>query len=103
MSDMGPFLSYLFLMMLTNNKIFVWNYRGAASSSFYRYCKNYVNQYKPAMMIVIETRCTPSFPSKAFKKLGYDMIESSDNSGFIGGIVMGWKSNEMNVHVCQKN
>ncbi|XP_058784670.1 uncharacterized protein LOC131659504 [Vicia villosa] len=89
--------------MLTNNKIFVWNCRGASSSAFYRYCKNYVNQYKPAMMIVVETRCNPTLPSKAFKKLGYDMIESSVNNGFTGGIIMGWRLGEMNVHVCQKN
>ncbi|XP_058780762.1 uncharacterized protein LOC131654847 [Vicia villosa] len=52
---------------------------------------------------MVETRCDPSLLSKTIKKLGYDRFESSANSGFAGGIVMGWKSNEIEVHVCKKH
>lgn len=46
-------------MMNTNNKIMVWNCLGAANKAFFRYCKTYVDSYKPDMMVIVETRCNP--------------------------------------------
>lgn len=60
-----------------------------------------MSKYKPVILIVIEIRCDPSMLNKYFKEIGYDMIESSNNSGLVGGIVMVWKSTEMDVHVCK--
>jgi hypothetical protein len=46
---------YVCLIMNTNHKIFVWNCRGAASTSFYRFCKHYVNLHNPIMLVIMET------------------------------------------------
>ncbi|XP_058778740.1 uncharacterized protein LOC131652797 [Vicia villosa] len=81
----------------------VWNCRGAASSAFYRYCKSYVDRFKPCMLVIVETRCDPSIITKSLKKLGYDTFESSSNRGFAGGIAMAWKSGAMDVFILENN
>lgn len=43
-------------MISTNNKIVVWNCRGAASKAFYMYGKEYINMYKLTMSVVVETQ-----------------------------------------------
>lgn len=67
------------LMMNTNNKIMVWNCRGAASSAFYRYFKIYVDKYKPNMLVIVKTRCDPSKMRNSLRRPGYDTFETSDN------------------------
>ncbi|XP_058733621.1 uncharacterized protein LOC131605261 [Vicia villosa] len=76
-----------------------WNCRGAASKAFYRYCKQYIDNYKPSVFIVVETRCNPGKLKDPFKKLGFDAMEASDNIGFAGGIVIAWKTKEININV----
>lgn len=44
------------MMISTNNKIIVWNCRGAASKAFYMYGKEYINMYKLTMSVVVETK-----------------------------------------------
>ncbi|CAL5188498.1 unnamed protein product [Lathyrus oleraceus] len=43
--------------MNIQHKIMVWNCRGTTNSSFYRYCKQYVEIWKPIVLVVMETRC----------------------------------------------
>ncbi|XP_058733915.1 uncharacterized protein LOC131605592 [Vicia villosa] len=80
----------------------VWNCRGAANVSFYRYCKNYVDSVKPVMMVIVETRCEPGKLSSAIRRLGFDSMEIVENNDFSGGILMAWKSNLLTVQVCKK-
>jgi hypothetical protein len=60
---------FLKFMMNTSSKIMVWNCRGAANTSFYRYCKHYVNDNKPIMVVIVETRCDPNKLRRTFKLL----------------------------------
>jgi hypothetical protein len=88
--------------MNTNNNIFVWNCRGAASTSFFSACKHYVSSYKPIMLVIVEIRCDPNKLKRTFQSLGYACLASSEGQGFSGGIVVVWKEDCMNVQVCSK-
>jgi exonuclease III len=85
--------------MNTQNNIMVWNCRGAASSAFYRYCKQYVNNWRPVMLVVMETRCNPDKLKRTFNLLGYDGFLAAENSGFSGGIIVGWKGDSLIVNL----
>jgi hypothetical protein len=89
-------------MMNTNSKIFVWNCRGVAGTSFYKFCKQYINLSKPAMLVIMETRCDPTKLYKTFELLGYDEFASVNCQGYAGGIAVAWKKDCMNVDVCVK-
>jgi hypothetical protein len=76
------------MMMNTNSKIFVWNCRGAANTSFYRFCKQYVCCNKPGMIVIVEIRCDPNKLSKTLNMLGYEDYVASEGQGFAGGIIV---------------
>jgi hypothetical protein len=81
------------------NKIMVWNCRGAANTSFYRYCKHYVVSYKPVMLVIVEIRCDPNKLRRTFSLLGYDGFIATNVEGFSGGIVVVWKEECMKVEL----
>jgi hypothetical protein len=85
--------------MISQSKIFVWNCRGAASTSFYRYCKQYVLECKPVMLVIMETRCDPCKLKKTFNLLGFDGFLASEVNGYAGGIVVVWKEDYMMVNM----
>jgi exonuclease III len=87
------------LMIYNNNKKKLWNCRGAASSAFYRSCKQYLDVHKPEVMVIMETRVDPNKLNKTFKLLGFDFMQHTDCRGFSGGIVVGWKSNDVQINV----
>jgi hypothetical protein len=92
----------MFIMNI-QNKIFVWNCRGAANTSFYRYCKQYVVSFKPVMLVIVETRCDPTKLCRTFNLLGYDGFIATEVDGFAGGIVVVSKENYMKVELqCKK-
>jgi exonuclease III len=81
-------------MICQNNKNFVWNCRGAASSAFYRSCKHYLDIHKPEVMVIMETRVDPKKLNKTIKLLGFDHMHHTDCRGFAGGIIVAWKSSD---------
>ncbi|CAJ2673329.1 unnamed protein product [Trifolium pratense] len=76
---------------------------GAANTSFYRYCKQYVSINKPAMLVIMETRCDPNKLRRTFELLGFDSVVANEVQGFAGGIVVAWQSDCISVDVCKKN
>jgi exonuclease III len=80
-------------MNKSNINIFVWHCRGAASTSFHRYCKQYVSMYNPSILVIVETRCNTSKLKSTFNLLGYDGFEASEGQGYAGGIVVAWEEN----------
>lgn len=78
--------------MILNDKILIWNCRGAASSKFFRNCKQYIDKHHPDMLIIIETRTHPSNLNHTFQKLGFDGFLFIANRGYAGGIVAAWKT-----------
>ncbi|CAJ2649027.1 unnamed protein product [Trifolium pratense] len=86
-----------FLMMSNINKILVWNCRGAASSSFYRNCKNCLDIHHPEILAIMETHISPLKLQQSFQLMGFDGFNYSENRGFAGGIIVVWKSNKVDV------
>jgi exonuclease III len=84
-------------MFTHNKKIFIWNYRGAASSAFYRSCKQYMDNNKPDIIVIMETRVDPPKLSKTIKLLGFDDMYYSNCRGYAGGILIAWRSTEVAV------
>ncbi|XP_058767398.1 uncharacterized protein LOC131641093 [Vicia villosa] len=80
-----------------------WNCRGVASKAFYMYYKHYTNNYKPSVLIIVKTRCGPGKLENSFKKLGFDAMVASDNTGYAEAIVIAWKTKEINVQVSVKD
>jgi exonuclease III len=72
-------------MILQNNKILIWNCRGAASNAFYRFCKQYVVANKPDILVILETRCDPEKLRKTFNLLGYNGYDFTEVRGYAGG------------------
>ncbi|WJX75538.1 hypothetical protein P8452_59063 [Trifolium repens] len=50
-------------------------------------------------MVIMETRVDPNKLNKTFKLLGFDFMQHTDCRGFSGGIVVGWKSNDVQINV----
>ncbi|MCH98674.1 DUF4283 domain protein [Trifolium medium] len=101
MADAILFLS-MSLMMSTNSKFLVWNCRGAANTSFYRYCKQYVDMHKPALIVIVETRCDPLSLERTFKRLGYDGLVATEVQGYAGGIVVAWQKDCIDVEASMR-
>jgi exonuclease III len=90
-------------MITHNKKIFIWICRGAASSAFYRSCKQYMDSNKPDIIVIMETRVDPPKLSKTIKLLGFDDMYYSNCRGFAGGILIAWKSTEVAVKLEAKD
>jgi exonuclease III len=54
---------------------------------------------KPEVIVIIETRVNPNKLSKTFNLLGFDDMSYSDYRGYAGGIVVVWKKDEVKVNV----
>lgn len=68
----GFFPILAFSMIKSNQNIFVWNCRGSRSTSFFRYCKQYMMMHNPKILVNIETHCEPMKLRKVFKKLDFE-------------------------------
>lgn len=82
-----------------NNRILIWNRRGATNPSFYRYRKQYFDVHKLDMLVILETRLDPLRLHKTFINLGFDAFEYLENRGYAGGICVVQKKNKVDVVV----
>ncbi|XP_058748573.1 uncharacterized protein LOC131621549 [Vicia villosa] len=89
--------------MIDKNKIMLWNCRGASNKAFFRYCKQYVDNNRPSMVVVMETRCNPTNLINALSKMGFDKQLTEENNGYAGGIILAWDSRYMEVELLSKN
>lgn len=90
-------------MITQMNKIFIWNCRGAASSAFYRFCKQYMESSNPEILVILETRIDPLKIKRTFSLLGFEGFISSEVRGFAGGIVVAWKESYANITLIAKS
>lgn len=98
MVPLWPLIKLSF-MDSTNNKIFLWNCRGAGSPAFFRYCKQFVEGYHPDIVVCMETRVDPQRLQNTFRMLGFDGYHFSPSHGFAGGIGVAWNSNNVGIQV----
>jgi exonuclease III len=81
-------------------KFMVWNVRGAANTSFYRNCKQYLDIHHPEVLVIMELRTHPLKIKNPVAMMGFDGYIFSENRGFSGGIVIAWKKSAVDVS-CQ--
>lgn len=75
-------------MIMLDNKILIWNFRGAANKAFYWYNKQYIDMFKPSMFVIMEIHCNSDNLNNSLEMLGFDGIISMQNQGFAGGIMV---------------
>lgn len=98
-----PSTIYNFIMNYNNNKIMLWNCRGAAGPGFYRNCKQFLDVHRPDMLVVMELRTHPSKLLRTFQLLGFDGVTFSEGHGFAGGIIAVWKTDLLEVETLITN
>ncbi|MCH80961.1 hypothetical protein A2U01_0001739, partial [Trifolium medium] len=76
---------------------------GGSSKGKTGYCKQYISMYKPALLVLVETRCDPLSLERTFKLLGYDGLVASEAHGYAGGIAVAWQKQYITIDVCVKN
>lgn len=77
----------------------LWNCRGAANQTFFRYCKQYREVYHPNIIVIVETRTDHVKLSKSFSKLGFDDFTYANCQGFAGSIFVAWKNEQISIQV----
>jgi exonuclease III len=55
--------------------------------------------HRPEILVIMETRVDPNKLRKSFELLGFDSFACASNSGFAGGIVIGWKSSLLTIKI----
>lgn len=85
--------------MAGNFSIMLWNRKGAASSSFFCYYKQYLDVSHSNMLVIMETRIHPSRLENTFRLQGFDGFTFSEGRGLLSGIVVAWKSTAVQVLV----
>lgn len=91
------------MVSLINNKIMVWNCRGAASKAFKRVSKQYLKDVNMNIVVIMETRMDHINLGKNFKNLGFDSLVGFEVRGYSGGIVVALKSTRVKVDLLQSH
>lgn len=86
-------------VMSHDSNLIMWNCRGAARKLLYQHTSQYVMLNKPCMIVQMETRCETKRLVRTFQWLGYDGFEGTAVDGYARGIAVGWKKDNMCVHM----
>lgn len=78
------YLSFIILLMKCD--IFVWNWQGAGNPKFYRFLKEYLRDFDPDVMVLVETRVSGIIAENAIKKIGFWKSHRVEARRFSGGI-----------------
>lgn len=79
--------------------VLTWNCRGAANSKFKKNISDMVQQQKPMLVFILETRL-PAFKVEELKTLlDFDSVHGIDANGLSGGIWMLWDSLRISVDI----
>lgn len=71
----------------------VCNCHGAGSPTFLTTMKLYIQNYNPACIALLETKCNVNRAKNIFKSLGFDNFICQEGIGRGGGIWFAWKPN----------
>ncbi|WCJ44055.1 RNA binding RNA-directed DNA polymerase [Euphorbia peplus] len=71
-------------------KIFVWNSQGSVNGRFARTVSLFLKNHKPAIVILVETKCSGLTADKVMSKIGLDASIRVEAKGFSGGIWVLW-------------
>lgn len=59
--------------------------------------------YRPGVFVFMETRCDPLKLHKSLKKLGFKQFFSVVNDGFVGGIIVASKDDQLKISCCAQD
>ncbi|KAK3221776.1 hypothetical protein Dsin_008801 [Dipteronia sinensis] len=74
-------------------KIFAWNVRGLGSSRTFNILRTYMQDVKPEIVFLIETKCTSAKMERWRVKLGFCSKIVVDSIGRSGGLCLFWNDN----------
>lgn len=77
--------------------ILCWNSRGAAHPDFKKVLKDMVDDKKPMVIFILETRIPASRIEATRKLLKYDSARGVDSNGLSGGIWLIWDSTRVTI------
>lgn len=76
-----------------------WNIRGTASGAAKRHLRDYISQYKPSNVLLMETRVQFSRVKRFWDRLGYSVICIEEVRGHAGGIWWLSSCSDVNISV----
>ena len=82
--------------------IFVWNCQGANDNNFRRTMRCFIKQYKPNVLVILETRISGIKADRVIKNMGFGRSHQIEAEGFSGGIWIMW-TEEVAVLIRQNN
>ena len=85
--------SSLFVMVISDVNILIWNCRGAVKRNFAGFIKDLRKNYGFSILVLLETRISGLKADRISSQLGYDGMFRVDPDGFAGGIWIFWDMN----------
>lgn len=80
-------------------KLLSWNCRGAGSSDTIRYIVRMVQDYKPNILFLMETRVPSVQAHRLLRKTHYSHIAAVEARGFAGGLWCLWDTADIKIRV----
>lgn len=90
-------------MICQHTSILIWNCREVSSSGLYRTCKQYLDMYRPRILVIMETRCDPNKLEKTFQLLGSDGWCCTNIRGYAGGLVVVSIEGDVSISLAKLN
>ncbi|XP_028807543.1 uncharacterized protein LOC114762247 [Neltuma alba] len=86
-----------------DHQFLVWNCRGAGSRRFERSLKLLVQERRPVLVRLLETRVSHTRAEEVFHKIGLTNFVAVPGLGFSGGIWVAWRDDELKFSVLKEN
>lgn len=83
---------FLLFFILMRVDLMVWNCQGAGNVNFHKVLKEYIREFEPAVVVLVETRVSGVTAECVIKKVGMPFSHRVEACGFSGGIWVLWKS-----------
>ena len=77
--------------------IIIWNCRGARKPSFRKHVGDLVQNYNPAILVVMETRVGGDRAREITNMLPFDGAFHTDTIGFSGGLWVLWNTDRVDL------
>lgn len=94
LSTLAMGLPFAFVLMIV-----VWNARGAAGKAFSLALKELCRNWKPKVVVLVETRCSGEKAQEVIKRLGFKNQIIEEAAAMSGGIWILWNSPFIQISV----
>lgn len=79
--------------------LLVWNARGAAGKAFCRALNELRKNWRPVIVVLLETRCSGCNAQRVIKKMGFSHQIIEEANGMSGGIWILWNDPAINISI----